>query len=136
MEALILPIIIGIFSVIQSLLGVGLLVFGTPTLMMLGYDFQNTLAILLPASIVISTIQVWRSKGGDKKFYTDFSIYCLPFVLIGLVTVLVFNQNLDLSLFVGLMLLFSGAIRVSRELGKWLATVIEKYQKFYLVMME
>ena len=32
-------LVISVFAVIQSLFGVGLLVFGTPTLLLLGYAF-------------------------------------------------------------------------------------------------
>ena len=39
MEDLIIYIIILILSVIQSVFGVGILLFGTPTFIYLGYDF-------------------------------------------------------------------------------------------------
>ena len=44
--------VIIVLAVVQSLFGVGLLVFGTPTLLLLGYPYQDALAILLPAPLV------------------------------------------------------------------------------------
>jgi len=47
-------------SVIQSVFGVGVLLFGTPLLLLLGYEFVDALGVLLPVSIAISTLQVLR----------------------------------------------------------------------------
>ncbi len=47
-----------VLAVVQSVFGVGLLVFGTPTLLLLGYPFDQVLAYLLPCSILISALQV------------------------------------------------------------------------------
>jgi hypothetical protein len=40
--------------VIQSLFGVAIVLFGTPLLLLLGYDFSYTLSVLLPISIAIN----------------------------------------------------------------------------------
>ena len=53
-----LVIIIAVFSIVQSIFGVGLLLFGTPTLLLLGYSYSETLWLLLPCSVTISLIQV------------------------------------------------------------------------------
>jgi uncharacterized protein len=53
-----LVIIIAVFSVVQSIFGVGLLLFGTPTLLLLEYSYSETLWLLLPCSVTISLIQV------------------------------------------------------------------------------
>ena len=47
----------------QAIFGVGLLVFGTPTLLLLGLPFDQVLAYLLPCSIVISGVQVGQGRG-------------------------------------------------------------------------
>jgi uncharacterized protein len=47
-----------VLAAIQSVYGVGLLVFGTPVLLLLGLPFPEVLAYLLPCSIAISTLQV------------------------------------------------------------------------------
>ena len=44
-----------IFLIIfQSIFGIGLLILGTPTFIAMGYDFSDTLNLLLPISIIIS----------------------------------------------------------------------------------
>ena len=45
-------------SLIQSIFGTGILLFGTPVLLMLGNNFQTTLTILLPASILVNCFQL------------------------------------------------------------------------------
>ena len=73
--------IIAVFSVIQSIFGVGILLFGTPTLLLLEYSYSETLWLLLPCSVVISLIQVvndYKLIEAKKKSClssnTDFSI--------------------------------------------------------------
>ena len=51
-------IIILFLIVFQSIFGIGLLVFGTPTLMILGYQYSDILSVLLPISCSISLIQI------------------------------------------------------------------------------
>src|SRR5689334_18088908 len=51
-----------ILAAIQSVFGVGLLVFGTPILLLIGFPFPVVLAYLLPCSLVISTLQI--AQGG------------------------------------------------------------------------
>ena len=49
---------IDVTATIQSLFGVGVLLFGTPILLVLGYDFITALTILLPISLTINLLQV------------------------------------------------------------------------------
>ena len=56
LETLILLVLI----IIQSIFGIGLLLFGTPTFLILGYDFFNTLNFLLPISITVSLLTVYK----------------------------------------------------------------------------
>ena len=53
-----LVILIAVFSVVQSIFGVVLLLFGTPTLLLLEHSYAETLWLLLPCSVAISFIQV------------------------------------------------------------------------------
>ena len=56
------------FSVVQSVFGVGLLVFGTPTLLLAGYSFEETLAYLLPCSMAISALQAWDGGARSSRY--------------------------------------------------------------------
>ncbi len=51
-------IIIVITSFIQSIFGVGVLLFDTPLLLLVGYDFIEAIVILLPISITINFFQI------------------------------------------------------------------------------
>lgn len=128
-------VILIIFSIVQSILGVGLLVFGTPTLMLLGYSFENTLSIVLPASIMISTLQVIDGRELSKNIKNKFNLYTLPFVLIGLVLVLKLEVVFNLKYVVGTMLLVTGIIRLNKKLTLHLSTFIKRFEKIYLVLL-
>ena len=57
-------------SLIQSIFGTGILLFGTPVLLMLGNNFQTTLTILLPASILVNCFQLRNNfRNIDQHFY-------------------------------------------------------------------
>lgn len=49
-----LLVIIALLAVVQSLVGVGVLLFGTPILLLLGHSFVEVLIILTPISLAIS----------------------------------------------------------------------------------
>ena len=51
-------IVVMIFCVVQSVFGMGLLVFGTPTLIILDVPFRDCLLFLVPASLTISLLQI------------------------------------------------------------------------------
>ena len=103
------------FIIIQSVFGVGLLLFGTPSLLILGYDFANTINILMPISITISTLQFLKSKIKDQKFINEFNLYCLPFLIVFLFIALKFKHILDFKLLVGVLLVFSSILILNKK---------------------
>jgi hypothetical protein len=105
------------FAVVQSVFGVGILVFGTPTLLIAGYSFEQTLATLLPASIAISLLQV-IDGGGFRldSMRRQFLWFTGPLVLLGATLILTVGSGTDIRILVGAMLVVSGAIRVN---GRW-----------------
>ena len=85
-----------IISVVQSIFGVGVLLFGTPLLLLYGYEFDNTLSILLPISLTISLFQIIKDFNSiDFIFYRKFLIYSIPFVV--LLLFLGFIKNIKAS---------------------------------------
>lgn len=113
-----IPVVVVLgFSVVQSVFGVGVLVFGTPTLLVAGYTFEETLAYLLPASIAISLLQM-ADSGGLRldQMRRQFLTYTAPLVLIGAAFILTVGSGFDIRLLVGVMLVVSGGIRL---LGRW-----------------
>ena len=83
-----------LFCVIQSLFGVGLLLFGTPTFLLMGYAYEDTLVILLPPSTMISFIQTFQGFNllDTKKLIF---VYSIPMVVLGLILVLILEKILN-----------------------------------------
>ncbi|MEO1884510.1 MAG: hypothetical protein ABGX28_00615, partial [Methylococcales bacterium] len=84
-------------TIIQSVFGVGVLLFGTPILLLLGYDFINALSILLPISIAINSLQILKHyQGIDVGFYKNVLLYTLPFVVLFLFFVSIAKININM----------------------------------------
>ena len=94
-------IIILTTSVIQAVFGVGVLLFGTPLLLLLGLDFQNVLSLLLPLSIAINIFQI-----KDNIHLIDFILFkklvCFTLPLIVLILYFIKINNIDINLYIGL----------------------------------
>ena len=59
-------------SIFQSIFGTGVLLFGTPILLILGNNFQTALIILLPVSVLINFFQISNNyKTIDQGFYKN-----------------------------------------------------------------
>jgi len=101
--------------IVQSIFGVGLLLFGTPSLLLLGYDFANTINILMPVSILISLLQFFRSKLTDKKFIINYNLYCLPFLSLFLFLALNFRDLIDFKFFVSILLICSSILILNKS---------------------
>ncbi len=126
----ILYAVIFIFSVIQSFLGVGILLFGTPTLIIFGYSYIETLWMVLPASIVISLSQVIVDRDliqSKKSVYT----LTLPALVIGLGIILTKGDLVNISQIVGVGLLIVVLIRQSKFLNIHLYNLINKNPSLY-----
>src|SRR5260221_11193198 len=78
-----------VLAAVQSVFGVGLLVFGTPTLLLLGLPFPEVLAYLLPCSVVISTLQVADGGLRLEPIRRKLLAFTAPTVLLGTLLVLV-----------------------------------------------
>ncbi len=126
-------IIIVITSFIQSLFGVGVLLFGTPLLLLIGYEFIDAIVILLPISISINLIQIARDyRYIDFDLYKKILIYSIPFVIIFLF--LVTQVEININLLVGVFLLSVAVKNYSSTVEK-LINISLKYEKIYLSVM-
>ena len=120
-------------AVIQSIFGVGVLLFGTPILLLLGYDFINALSVLLPISIAINSLQIIKHyQFIDTSFYKHVLIYSIPLVVLFLLFVSTAKINIGLLIggFLVLVALKSYFPAVEQALEKML-----KYEKTYLAVM-
>ena len=90
-------LIIILLSIFQSVFGIGLLLIGTPTFLLLGYNFFDVLNILIPFSIIISLLQIMYSKETTLGFSKKMIIYCIPALILALY-ILIKNENNNLRL--------------------------------------
>ena len=120
-------------SVIQSVFGVGVLLFGTPLLLLFGYDFINALIVLLPISIAINSFQILKHyKHIDTGFYKNVLIYTIPFVVLFLFFVT--TSKINIGVLVGLFLVFVALKSYSSAVERALESLV-KFEKIYLSMM-
>ncbi len=103
--------VIAVLSVVQSLFGMGVLVFGTPTLLLMGYDFVTTLSYLLPASFAISLLQVVGSKAAEKRVSPYLYWLCLPGIGVGFWLTEIGPLASWTHVLIGFTLLFSALLR-------------------------
>tara|TARA_B110000483_G_scaffold98217_1_gene120476 strand:+ start:1507 stop:2214 length:708 start_codon:yes stop_codon:yes gene_type:complete len=131
MEFYIVLVII-VTAVIQSIFGVGVLLFGTPLLLIGGYDFVNALTVLLPISLVINLFQIVKGqKLIDLQFYRKLLIYSIP--LIVLLLVFTVTLNIDVSFFIGAFLLFISLKPLSETVEKIIAFLFSFDRTYFVV---
>lgn len=130
-ENFVVIFLIIVFSIIQSLFGVGILLFGTPTFLFLGFSFEEALSFTLPASLSVSFLQILTNidLARDKKR----SIQIItPSLILGL-CILIYIQKTELiQFYVGLMLILISIIRMSKGVHEIFKGLIKKYNKVSL----
>ena len=133
-QILLVFFIMFVLSILQSIVGVGILLFGTPTFLILGYSYTDTLVMLLPASISISLFQIF-GKFDIVRTKSAILIYTLPMVVISLSAILYLKFSIDIKKVVGLMLILLGLVRVSDYLKHLLKNIVISNRYFYCALM-
>ena len=127
--------VIMITSVIQSLFGMGILVFGTPTLILMGYDFITTISYLLPASFSISLFQVQSMKRKQFPISNHLYLLSLPGILMGLWLVGLVTVGAYSKLLIGITLLISAVVRLWKPAADSFAKFLKKHFPTYHLIM-
>ena len=109
-------VVISIFCIFQSVFGVGLLLLGTPTFLLIGYDFFEVLNILLPYSIVISLFQIVVSKKRNFLFGKKILIHSIPFLILGLITIHLFKYKIDFILITSIILITFSILNIISQI--------------------
>ena len=107
-------LIIVLLSIFQSVFGIGLLIIGTPTFLLLGYNFFDVLNILLPFSITISLLQVIYSKEIDSGFNKKILLYCIPSLILALSILVKYENNIDFILLISFTIIFFSILNLSK----------------------
>ncbi len=120
-------------TIIQSIFGVGILLFGTPLLLLLGYEFSYALSVLLPISIAINMLQVLKHYSYiDLKLYKNVLLYSIPFIVLFLF--IITNIHLNIGLIIGAFLILVALKSVSPRVELALKAML-RYEKLYLILM-
>lgn len=123
---------IAVFAALQSVFGIGILFLGTPTLLILGYPFADTLSIVLPASIAVSLLQVLRGSLPASPWVVEFAVWCLLPLGVVLVVGLSTGLDIELELFVALMLLAYVVIRLLPNSSEMLQSNVRRFPRVWL----
>ena len=120
-------------SVLQSIFGTGILLFGTPILLMLGNNFQTTLIILLPASVLVNCFQIRNNfKNIDRNFYKNLILFCLPGIFIALY--FFHSKDMNPNFIIGILLIVISLQSMVKSIQIILRQILN-YEKFYLIVM-
>lgn len=126
---------IAMFSVVQSLFGVGLLVFGTPTLSLLGVPFPVALSVLLPASLAISGLQLLRGQPAEDRFERAFRLWCLLPLGAALSLVLWLDVHISFDLVVASVLMVSAILRLRPAAGRRVQVWMRQHERACLLVI-
>jgi len=125
-------------SVIQTSVGIGILVIGTPTLLILGKSMPEIMANLLPLSILTSSLNIIYFKFKNKKLEiveekeisNIFFKYCLPGIFLGIFLINFFKDDINFKVVVSSLILFS--IFSKYKFQNILKDVDQKIKKFLI----
>jgi len=127
-------LVIALLAVVQSLFGIGLLVFGTPTLLLIGYSFPQALAVLLPASMAVSLMQLFTVPKMDREFAMRFMAWCLIPLAAALTFVLALHLQTSLNLLVAGALTAVAVLRAFPRLDESTRAWIVRHQRAWLLV--
>ena len=127
--------VVAVLSVVQSIFGMGILIFGTPTLLLMGYDFTTALGCLLPASFAISLLQVLSAGSSRVRVSRYLYLLCLPGIAIGLWLTESSPLALWTNILVGGTLLLSALVRLWSPSRRLITVLLEKHLPTYHLVM-
>ena len=99
-------VIISAFCFFQSLFGIGLLLLGTPTFLLIGYNYFEVLNILLPYSIIISFLQIISYENKNLDFGKKILKLSVPFLILGLISIKYIENSINFIFFISIVLIF------------------------------
>ena len=135
MELIIEFIIILTLSVLQSIFGVGLLLFGTPVFLFIGYNFESTLGILLPVSISISLLQIIPRKIFIKSHINEYNIFCLPALFVFLFITIKTGDAIDIKPLVSILLIISSILILNANRIILVSDFFLRYRRIILIFI-
>lgn len=124
---------IAITAVIQSIFGAGVLLFGTPILLLFGFPFVDVLIILLPVSLGINLMQTFKHHSHiDFRFYRKILGLTLP--SIALFLFLITHVRFNIGLVIGSFLILIALKEFSTKARQYIDRLMH-YETIYLIVM-
>lgn len=129
-----------ILVIIQTIIGVGVLVIGTPFLLIIEFNIIEVLSILLPISIFTSFINLFFFKINKKELKMKinsetkylFFFICLPSIFIGLYLLHIFYEYINFKYLVSFVIILSILIsNIKKKKNKINKTI----KAFYLILI-
>lgn len=120
-------------AAIHALFGVGLLLFGTPILLLLGYDYLTILEWLLPIALAINLLQVGLYYTHvDWRFYRFSVLVSLPWVIA--CSLVMTHIDLAIGPIIGVLLILVALQRISSRTNTIL-THLMRHEGVYCALM-
>ena len=119
--------------IIQSVYGVGILIFGVPILILYGFEYLDIIGLLLPSSMTISTFQIFKNRTviSNELKHLPLAIFG---VAMGLVVAAYFDTAEFMPAIVGTLMLTATFFRISTLTKKYMEYYFEKYQSIFHIL--
>lgn len=128
-------IVVALLAIVQSVFGVGLLVFGTPSLLLMGLPFTHAIGILLPASLAVSLLQMRHGPRQDSRFGRQFALWCLAPLVLTMTFVLLTGSRIALNAMIASILAAFAILRSSASLRGKVSSFVKKRTSTFLVVV-
>ena len=130
-------LIVGL-AAIQSIVGVGVLVVGTPTLLLLNLSMIEIMNFLLPISILTSLLNIIIIKKQNNFFYNfdrlkNFFKLCIPSVFIGLIILKYLDKLINFDYVVSFIIILTLLFR--ENISKIFKKISKRINKIILVII-
>lgn len=126
-------LIVLVCTLVQNFFGVGILVFGTPVLLSMGYGYLEVLGILCPSSLGVSLVQIVMMRGAkfpkSKEIFQSISGVVIGATLLSMVAVPIY-----IYVVTAIAMFFAGILRLSNKFQLAVVNALEfKTPYFYFV---
>ncbi len=122
---------VAVTAVIQSIFGAGVLLIGTPVLLVLGMDFVDVLIVLLPISLAINLMQITKYHAHiDLALLRRVMLLTLPMIAVFLFWVT--HVKVNIGVIIGSFLLVIAFKSISARVERILDRLMH-YENFYLL---
>jgi uncharacterized protein len=126
-------LIVIVTAVVQSVFGAGVLLIGTPLLLLLGYSFVDVLIVLLPISLAMNVMKITKYHAHiDLSLLRRVMMFTLPTIAVFLF--LVTHVQINIGLIIGPFLLFIAFKSISTTVEHILDRLM-RYENLYLLTL-